>query len=41
MTTYACRICKIEKGEMRKQCYADENLLRNLEQYHLDVIKGP
>jgi len=25
---------------MKKQCYADENLLRNLEQYHLDVIEG-
>ncbi|CAI6369501.1 unnamed protein product [Macrosiphum euphorbiae] len=38
--THVCRMCKIEKKEMKKQCYADENLLRNLEQYHLDVIEG-
>ncbi|KAE9543677.1 hypothetical protein AGLY_002073, partial [Aphis glycines] len=38
--THVCRMCKIEKKEMKKQCYADDNLLRNLEQYHLDVIEG-
>lgn len=39
-SNYVCRICKVKKGEMRRQCYADESLTRNVEQYHLDVIEG-
>lgn len=39
-SNYPCRICKIKKEDMRKQCYVDINLQRSWEQYNLDVIDG-
>lgn len=36
-SNYAGRMCKVRKSEMKRQCYADISLYRNLEQYHLDV----
>lgn len=39
-SNYPCRMCKIKKEEMKKQCFVDIHLLRNWEQYNLDVIEG-
>lgn len=39
-SNYPCRMCKIKKEEMKKQCYVDIHLLRNWEQYNLDLIEG-
>jgi len=39
-SNYPCRICKIKKEDMRKQCYVDINLERSWEQYNLDIIDG-
>jgi len=38
-SNYPCRVCKIRKEDMRKQCYADVNLIRSLEQYNLDLLE--
>lgn len=38
-SNYPCRVCKIRKEDMRKQCYADVNLIRSSEQYNLDVLE--
>ncbi|KAE9542466.1 hypothetical protein AGLY_003327 [Aphis glycines] len=35
-----CRMCKIKKEDMRKQCYVDVTLQRSWEQYNLDVSEG-
>jgi hypothetical protein len=37
---YPCRICKVRKEVMEKQCYADESLMRTVEQYNIDVLEG-
>jgi len=37
---YPCRICKVRKEVMKKQCYADESLMRTVEQYNIDVLEG-
>ncbi|CAI6366845.1 unnamed protein product [Macrosiphum euphorbiae] len=34
-SNYPCRMCKIKKEDMRKQCYVDINLHRSWEQYNL------
>lgn len=39
-SNYPCRMCRSNKFEIKKQCYADTSLLRNLEQYHLDVVEN-
>lgn len=39
-SNYPCRICNIRKEEMKKQCYADDNLLRTVDQYNFDVNEG-
>lgn len=39
-SNHPCRVCNIRKEELRKQCYADDNLLRTVEQYNIDVNKG-
>lgn len=37
---YPCRIYKVRKEVMKKQCYADESLLRTVEQYNINVLEG-
>jgi len=39
-SNYPCRMCKIKKEDMRKQCYADMTLQRSWEQYTSDVSEG-
>jgi len=39
-SNHPCRVCNIKKEELRKQCYADDNLLRTVEQYNIDVNEG-
>ncbi|CAI6367798.1 unnamed protein product [Macrosiphum euphorbiae] len=39
-SNHPCRVCNIRKEELRKQCYADDNLLRTVEQYNIDVNEG-
>lgn len=39
-SNYPCRMCKIKKEDMRKQCYVDITLQRSWEQYNLDVSEG-
>jgi hypothetical protein len=38
-SNYPCRVCKIKKEDMRKQCYSDISLIRSLEQYNQDVLE--
>ncbi|CAI6359118.1 unnamed protein product [Macrosiphum euphorbiae] len=39
-SNYPCRMCKIKKEDMRKQCYVDMTLQRSWEQYTSDVSEG-
>lgn len=34
-SNYPCRICTVEKKDMRVQCYANDELLRNIDQYNV------
>ncbi|KAF0713678.1 SAM domain-containing protein, partial [Aphis craccivora] len=38
-SNYSCRICTINKNDLKFQCYEDESLLRSIDQYymHLEV----
>lgn len=37
---HPCRICKVLKEVLKKQCYVDESLIRSVEQYNIDVLEG-
>ncbi|XP_022166134.1 uncharacterized protein LOC111030773, partial [Myzus persicae] len=39
-SNYPCRVCKMRKDEIKKQCYVDKTMLRTVEQYYFDVIEG-
>ncbi|XP_050058270.1 uncharacterized protein LOC126550517 [Aphis gossypii] len=37
---YPCRMCKVHKDIMRKQCYVDETLIRQVDDYNFDLIEN-
>lgn len=37
---YPCRMCKVHKDIMRKQCYVDETLIRLVDDYNFDLIEN-
>lgn len=38
-SNYSCWMCKVHKDIIRKQCYVDEELIRHIEDYNLDIIE--
>ncbi|KAF0700218.1 MULE domain-containing protein, partial [Aphis craccivora] len=39
-SNYPCRICKMRKEDIQKQCTVNNNLIRTVKQYNLDVSEG-
>lgn len=39
-SNFPCRMCKVSKEVMIKQCYVDEQLIRKVDDYNFDVIEN-